>query len=240
MLLCATVACEPVKKTEIHNAVKAADVMKVKQLLAEAPGLVNEKDWLGDTPLHVAAQTDNIEMVGLLLDHKADINARADAGWTALHWAVYLCDKEMTALLLRHHADVNARISIGYAPLHWAACRNSKELVELLVAHKADVNAGDHNRRTPLHYAVYWNSKDAVEALLAHQADVNAKATADVNSDGNAITPLDIADRYGVFAIAGILRQHGAQREQMSFQHNKNNSQSPPTHKPSTSPLPRR
>ncbi|MBI5685831.1 MAG: ankyrin repeat domain-containing protein [Verrucomicrobia bacterium] len=235
ILLCAAVACEPVKRTEIHEAVRAGDTARVRQLLAQEPALVNGKDSLGDTPLHVAAQAGSMELAGLLLAAKADVNARANAGWTALHWAAYWNNKEMAGLLLRNEADVNARNSVGYTPLHWASWRNNKELVELLLAHKADVNAGDHNGRTPLHYAVFWSGTNVVEALVAHHADLNAKALADINSDGNAITPLDVADRYGMFANAELLRKHGAKREQMVLQHNRNDK-SPPAHKPSTTP----
>ncbi|HAM40163.1 MAG TPA: hypothetical protein DCP69_02185 [Candidatus Omnitrophica bacterium] len=239
ILLCAAVACEPVKRTAIHEAGRAGNVAKVKQLLAETPGLVNETDLLGDTPLHVAVQVGSMELAELLLAAKADVNAKANAGWTALHWAAYGRNTPMAELLLRNKADVNARNSVGYTPLHWAAWRNSKALVELLLAHKADVNAADHDRRTPLHYAVLWSSKEVVQTLIAHNADVNAKATADVLPTGNAITPLDVADRYGIWASAELLRQHGARRERMVFQHNKDDPSSS-LHKPSTSPRPQR
>ena len=216
-LLCLVVACEPVKRTELHKAVRTGDAAKVRQWLAQAPSLVNERDSLGDTPLHVAVQMGNLELTELLLAAKADVNAKAHAGWTALHWAAYWGNTQMVELLLRNKADVNARNSIGYTPLHWAAWRNSKELVDLLLTHKAEVNARDHDNRTPLHYAVAWSDTNVIQTLIMHNADVNAKATADVRPTGNAITPLDVADRYGIHPAAALLRQHGAKREQMHF-----------------------
>ena len=239
ILLCAAMACAPVRRTEVHEAVRAGDTVKVRRLLAETPAAVNAKDALGDTPLHVAAQVGDLELVKLLLAANADVNARANAGWTALHWAAYWSHREMAELLLRNNANVNAKNSAGYTPLHWAAWRDNNALAELLLAHKADVNAADHDRRTPLHYAVFWSGTNVVQTLIAHHADLNAKATADVLPDGNAITPLDVADRYGLFANAELLRKHGAKREQMVFQHNKNDK-APPADKPSTSPPPRR
>lgn len=237
-LVCALVACEPATRTEIHEAVRAGNVTKVRQLLAEAPAFVNEKDLLGDTPLHLAAQTGNTNLAELLLAAKANVNAKANANWTALHWAAYWRNKEMAELLLRNGADVDARNSVGYTPLYWAVWRNSNELVELLLAHKADVNAKDYDRRTPLHYAVFWSSTNVLQTLIAHHADVNAKATGDVLPTGNAITPLDVADRYGFFANAELLRKYGAKREQMVF--NITTTNSPPAYKPSTIPRPQR
>ena len=230
VLLCAA-ACGPVTRTELHDAVRAGDAAKAKQWLAARPEAVNDRDALGDTPLHAAAQTGNVEMAELLLAHGADVNAKADAGWTALHWAVYWQHPAMVELLLRHHADANARNSIGCTPLHWAAIRGNKALAERLLANQADVNAGDYQQRTPLHYATYWEHKDVIEALIAHNADVNAHATADLHPDGNAITPLDVADRYGRFEIAQMLRKHGAKREQIAVNG---------LDKPSTSPRPQR
>ncbi|MFA6561260.1 MAG: ankyrin repeat domain-containing protein [Verrucomicrobiia bacterium] len=238
IVLCATVACEPVRRTDIHEAVRAGNVTKVKQLLAVAPASVNEKDLLGDTPLHLAAQAGNMELAELLLAAKADVNAKANADWTALHWAAYWRNKDMAELLLRNGADVNARNSVGYTPLYWAVWRNSKELVELLLAHKADVNVKDYDRRTPLHYAVLWSSTNVLQTLIAHNADVNAKATGDVLPTGNAITPLDVAERYGFLANAELLRKYGAKRETMIFNITKTNN--PPAYKPSTIPRPRR
>lgn len=238
-LLCTTVACEPVKRTELHEAVRAGDTAKAMRLLTGTPALVSARDALGDTPLHVAAQTGNLELAELLLAANADVNAKANAGWTALHWAAHGNNPPMAGLLLRHNASVNARNSIGHTPLHLAAWRNNRELVELLLAHKADVNAVDYSRRTPLHYATFWSGTNVLIALIEHNADLNAKARTDVLPDGNAITPLDVADRYGLFANAELLRKHGAKRGQMVFQHNKNDK-APPAHKPSTSPRPQR
>lgn len=237
-LLCWLVACEPVKRTELHEAVRAGDAAKVRQLLAQSPSLVNERDLLGDMPLHVAAQMGNMALAELLLSAKADVNAKAHAGWTALHWAAYWSNTRMAELLLRNKADVNARNSIGYTPLHWAAWRNNRELVDLLLSHKAEVNARDHDHRTPLHYAVIWSDTNVLQTLIAHNADVNARAIADVRPTGNAITPLDVADRYGIHPAAALLRQHGAKREQMHFNIAEPAKRS--ADKPSTSPPPQR
>ena len=74
LLLCMT-SCEPVTRTELHEAIRAGDMAAVQQCLAARPGAVHDRDVLGDTPLHVAVQMGSFEMVELLLRHKADVNA---------------------------------------------------------------------------------------------------------------------------------------------------------------------
>jgi ankyrin repeat protein len=222
-------ACEPAPRTDLHDAIRAGDLAKASQHLAARPEAIHDRDELGDLPLHVAAQTGNVEIAEWLLAHGADVNATAKAGWTALHWAVYWQHPAMADLLLRHQAAVDARNSIGFTPLHWAAIRGDKELVEKLLAAHADVNGGDYELRTPLHYAVYWEQKGVVETLIAHHADVNAHDHADLHPHGNGITPLDVADMYGRFEIAKLLREHGAIRERLAR-----------TDKPSTTESPRR
>lgn len=228
-VLLGAAACRPVTRTELHDAVRAGDLTKARQCLATRPGAVHDHNALGDTPLDVAAQTGNVAMAEWLLAQGADVNAKADAGWTALHWAVYWQHPAIADLLLRHQASVNARNSIGISPLHWAAIRGNKGLAERLLAAHADVNGGDNERRTPLHYATYWEHIEVVEVLIAHHADVNAHANADLHPHGIGATPLDVAELNGRFAIAKLLREHGAKRERYQW-----------FDKPSTSSRPRR
>jgi len=58
----------------------------------------------GTRPLHIAVCVRWPEVVNLLLDHGADINALS-FGWSALHAAVAIPDPDMIELLLRRGAD---------------------------------------------------------------------------------------------------------------------------------------
>jgi len=70
------------------------------------------------TPLHIAVfQTNNIEIIDLLLDNGADIEARGgpqgdyyEKGYTALQLAVLLNKKEVARRLLDREANPNARL----------------------------------------------------------------------------------------------------------------------------------
>jgi ankyrin repeat protein len=80
------------------------------------------------------------DIVGLLLDHGADVNAKDKLGWTVLHRAAFDGQKEMVGYLVTRGADLNAKNNNGWTPLHCAAFKGHKEVVDLLVARGADVS----------------------------------------------------------------------------------------------------
>jgi len=64
----------------IHIAAQAGDVKRVRQLLDADPSLVHRGDHAGGTPLHRATAASAHEVIELLLDRGADINAIHGAG----------------------------------------------------------------------------------------------------------------------------------------------------------------
>ncbi|MFA6564527.1 MAG: ankyrin repeat domain-containing protein [Verrucomicrobiia bacterium] len=186
--------------TEIHKAVEAGDLEKVKRLLDARPEWVKEVDGWAHTPLHVAALPSQPKVAELLLRYKPDVNAKTILGMTPLHWAAqsrWGNPKEMVKLLLSNGADVNAKDDSGETPLHEVG---TKEVAEILLAHGANVNARDNSGSTPLHEA---KSRAVAETLLAHGADVNA-----VSHYGD--TPLHKAWNGGV---AKVLLRYKAKLE---------------------------
>jgi ankyrin repeat protein len=98
----------------------------------------------GRTALHLAAMNGHLEIVKLLLEHGADVNAKTKEGYgyTALHSAASNGHLEIVKLLLEHGADVNAKTKYGgYTALHSATMNGHLEIVKLLLEHGADVNA---------------------------------------------------------------------------------------------------
>lgn len=88
VLITALAAARVVGASEIHDAVRARDIKKVRQLLAATTNLVNTTTPEGCTPLHVAASTNAADIASLLLDAGADIDARTGEGYTALKVAM--------------------------------------------------------------------------------------------------------------------------------------------------------
>jgi len=147
------VCCANLSAGEIHDAVRSGDVSKAKQLLAENPDQVNNATQEGRTALHIAVYRGQVNMVELLLAHKADLRAKDNYGRTPLHEAIVSGSKDVVGLLLARKADVNARDKQGGTPLHWAVGRDNTALVMLLLVYKPDINARDGKGHTPLDVA---------------------------------------------------------------------------------------
>jgi hypothetical protein len=74
---------------EFFAAVKSGDTSRVRELLASDPELVRAKDEEGATALHYAAEMAHRDLVRLLLEGGAAINARDDRfGATPTGWAI--------------------------------------------------------------------------------------------------------------------------------------------------------
>jgi ketosteroid isomerase-like protein len=71
----------------VHDAVRAGDLAKVKALVAEDPKVVNEKDDLGQSPLHLAAAAGRQDMVDFLTAKGADEKAVSRDGRSLVHCA---------------------------------------------------------------------------------------------------------------------------------------------------------
>jgi hypothetical protein len=117
----------------IHDAARDGDIKKVELLLKGQPNLVSSKDEeYGQTPLHIAAFNDRLDVAKLLLANKADVNAKAKNGSTPLHLAAAKGNKDMADFLLANKADVNAVDNDGWSPMHSAIAWGHKDIGDLL------------------------------------------------------------------------------------------------------------
>ena len=195
------------------------DGVRVAQLLLERGADVNTRRNDYWTPLHVASYYGNVEVVRVLLDHGADLeaNAKGDNGEKPLHsvsYGKYRSQEDgvrVAQLLLEHGADVNTRRRNHWTPLHVASYYGNLEVVRLLLDHGADLeaNAEGDNGAKPLHSLSCgkFKSQDGVrvaQLLLERGADVNTRRK-------DHLTPLHLASRWGKLDIVQLLIHHGAE-----------------------------
>ena len=80
----------------------------------------DRRDLFGNTPLHRAVCTGQVDSAALLISWGADVNARDDAGATPLHQAILAGDSRIGALLVEAGADLSTATDHGMTPLQLA------------------------------------------------------------------------------------------------------------------------
>ena len=113
------------------------------------------------------------DIVSLLLDRGADINAVGGHGGTALVAAASCGRKDIVSLLLDRGADINAVGGHYGTALAAAASCGMKDIVLLLLDREADINAVSGHYGTALAAAASCGMKDIVLLLLDREADIN-------------------------------------------------------------------
>jgi len=107
---------------------------RVQKLLARGAE-INVQDADGDTALHGAAETGNVEIMRLLLDKGANPNAKNQQGGTPLMWAAVYGNDEAARLLLNRGADASLKDNDGVTAVQWAV-RNKRDSVVALLRGK--------------------------------------------------------------------------------------------------------
>jgi len=115
-----------------------------------------------------------LEVVRLLLDKGADVNAKADSGWTALMGAAWKGHLGVVKLLLEKGAKVDEGKD-DLTAIGAAAGGGHLEVVKLLLEKGADVNARDKDGSTALMSAAGYGHLALLEVLLEKGVDVNAR-----------------------------------------------------------------
>ena len=154
-----------------------------------------------DTPLHYAIRKYDANMVEILLQHGADVNAKDSQGYAPLYVTInYARDSEIVKLLKAYGVREQEE------PQPSGFMSEDEFLLKLgqLVDHGGDINKGSEATGiTPLRTAAFFGYKKAVEFLLDRGADLEV-------TDDSGLTALHTAVFHGRLEIANILISHRA------------------------------
>ena len=107
---------------QLSNAIKKGRTRKLEELLAKLDGIdfINDHIRYGKTLLHEAVESRRLDIVKVLLDKGADVNAVSNANDTALHIAATNGDTDIINLLLSRNADIKKLDGIQRSPMETA------------------------------------------------------------------------------------------------------------------------
>ncbi|KAL6720990.1 hypothetical protein ACLMJK_000090 [Lecanora helva] len=111
-----------------------------KSLAKKVFPLVNSRDRKRQTPLHVAARSGHFNLVQLLLENGADINAMDSEACMALNRAAENRNAAIAQLLLNNNANVNALHRHSLSPLISAVIGGNEALVSNFIERGARLN----------------------------------------------------------------------------------------------------
>lgn len=163
----------------LFQAVIKGDIERVRTSILE--GVSPRFKMKKRTPLHDVVYNDGpctIEMIDLLLDAGAAINAKGMSNWTPLHWACHNKDLSLSAAhLIARGADIHAVNVDLDTPLHRAASSSALKCIHVLLGAGADMmrlNAKGESARAiaktdPLVDAVFraWLARKAAHAAAS-------------------------------------------------------------------------
>ena len=171
----------------LHFAAKKGYV-NIVALLLEAETLLQKKtdtplqNFADDTPVHLAAKNNHVEVMDLLLRAGASIDTLSREGYSPLHLATIAGHKEAVEFLLTESASIDLPSS-----------QYNQELA--IITDTEDDTEDDHApkkgmQNTALHYAVANNHQTIVEILLANNAKIDCQ-------NAFSVTPLYKVATYG-------------------------------------------
>lgn len=151
---------------QLLESARNGETEEVRQLMTS--GAPFTTDWLGTSPLHMAAQNGHVTTAEVLLRAGISRDARTKVDRTPLHVAAQEGHLDVVELLLKHSADIEAKDMLRMTPLHWAVERGHLDVIKCLLRWGADVNACSKFEKSPLDIALDNDYVEVVRVLQEH------------------------------------------------------------------------
>ena len=176
----------------INTAAYTGHLEMLQMLVENYKANIFATDWLGRTPLHVAARGGNLDCMNYLLNsglHCSDVD---NIGNNVLHYACSGGSTEAVWRILKLDPST-ADGSPSWTPLHWACRIGDSELIQLLLSHG-------------FHKSVVHTTNPSANWTPASIGMFHQNPTFDFKSQKRFMNELDVFDPSGSFSSTELLR----------------------------------
>ena len=175
--------------TVLHTAAMMNLTSDVISILVSHGADIDARNKEGVTPLEIAVQKNNIELVHLLTQNGANIHTQDTNGNSPLSMAFASTNEMLEAVV--NSRNCTSQDSDGNTPLHIALLRDAPlSKVQYIISLTNDVNIRNRDGNSALFISVLKNRQKVGEMLLAKDADIFS-----TNTNNNS--PLRLALKYG-------------------------------------------
>ncbi|XP_062592978.1 ankyrin-2-like [Saccostrea cucullata] len=175
-----------------------ANQLKICEILLQEGACINQTtQYVHQTPLHVAVEHGNTEIVEYLIQQGADVQIPDNVNISPLYTAIKGGNSAIVHMLIDAGCDVNLG-SQDHAPVFLTARLGLLPITQALCEAGCNKDFANKYGVTPLAEAVQKDHLDIVEYLVGQHCDVN-------NTDVNGTSALHIACRMGNLEAVTIL-----------------------------------
>lgn len=167
-------------RTPLHR-VYCKDAYGIAKILLDNGADVDARDNDGCTFLHRRAygggggRNEDLDLIKLLLEYKADISIVDEDSVTPLHLACARGRPKIIEFLVEQGAAIEVVDSKGATPLHHACFHGTVDIIAFLLSKGANIEARTKKGQTPLHFACKSSNLEVIELLLSKGANSNVR-----------------------------------------------------------------
>ncbi|KAM9798137.1 transient receptor potential cation channel subfamily V member 6 [Neosynchiropus ocellatus] len=192
----------------------------IKKLLSCSSTNIFERGALGETALHVAVMSENLDAAVALMDGAPELinepmTSDLFQGVTPLHIAVVNQNISLVHHLITRGADVasprvtglyfrkriGGLIYYGEHILSFAACAGNEEIISMVIDAGASTRVQDYRGNTVLHVLVLQPNKStacqAIDLIMSRDAELDQSVPLDMVPNFRALTPFKLAAKEG-------------------------------------------
>ena len=164
---------------------------------------VDQVDDDNRTALHLATESENDDILKLIIDRTKDIELANKDGNTALHIATGKGNPGIVKILVKKINDIDIKNKKGNTVLHMAIMCQKEEIVKIFIANEASFFIKNNKGETPLDLAIELQNEIIVKLLLVQIISLSL-------NDDSTFENEDLQNFLGESSDCFFLRTHSS------------------------------